>query len=351
MDVGLLSVATAVPEYVAPQRQVVEAARDVFRNDFEDFDRSPPCSSPRVSRSGGPSSRLNGIWASSTGRRAPLPMIAGALALFIDAAAKALDQAGLTGREVDAIVTVSSTGIATPSLEARAMAALGFRCDVIRVPVFGLGCAGGASGLALGAELAAASPGRAVLVVAVELCSLAVRRDLATKGNMVALALFGDGAAAVGAEEPGPEGAIRWSIRPSTPGRRRCTSWAGASIRTASASSSTSRSRRLPCDHMGPAIDGILAKSGPQAHGHFALSSVIPAGERCWNRSRMAMDFPPMALDHEREVLKRYGNMSAPTALFVLERVLAAKCRKNRLLIALGPGFTVSTVTLAAPAG
>ena len=120
----------------------------------------------------------------------------GALALFIEAAGKALDRASITADAVDTIVTVSSTGIATPSLEARAMRALGFRSDVRRVPVFGLGCAGGVAGLSIGADLAMARPGSVVLVVAVELCSLAVRRDQPTKANMVALALFGDGAAA-----------------------------------------------------------------------------------------------------------------------------------------------------------
>src|SRR6185369_18011703 len=90
---------------------------------------------------------------------------AGAVDLFARAAEAALAEAGLTGAEVDAIVTVSSTGIATPSLEARAMQRLGFRPDAARIPVFGLGCAGGATGLSLAARLAAAEPGATVLVV------------------------------------------------------------------------------------------------------------------------------------------------------------------------------------------
>ena len=98
-----------------------------------------------------------------------------ALDLFVEAAGKALAEAGIGAEEIDTIVTVSSTGIATPSLEARAMARMGFRGDVVRVPVFGLGCAGGVSGLALAAKLTGAAPRSTTLFVTVELCSLALR--------------------------------------------------------------------------------------------------------------------------------------------------------------------------------
>ena len=99
----------------------------------------------------------------------------GASALFVQTARAALDRAGITARDVDVIVTVSSTGIATPSLEARVAAQMGFRPSATRVPVFGLGCAGGVSGLSIGARLARAEPGEIVLVVVVELCTLAFR--------------------------------------------------------------------------------------------------------------------------------------------------------------------------------
>src|SRR5471030_1730210 len=121
----------------------------------------------------------------------------GAEAMFIDAATRALEMAGCAASEIDTIVTVSSTGIATPSLEARVAGRMGFRADVARVPVFGLGCAGGVSGLSIAARLAEARPGTNVLLVAVELCSLALRLDELTKANIVAVSLFGDGAAAI----------------------------------------------------------------------------------------------------------------------------------------------------------
>ena len=196
LDVALLSVATAAPAHVVTQREVVRGVREVFSGQFEDFARiaatfiSAGIEERHVVK---PADWYYGVhgWPERT-----TAYLEGALALFIEAAGKALDRASITADAVDTIVTVSSTGIATPSLEARAMRALGFRSDVRRVPVFGLGCAGGVAGLSIGADLAMARPGSVVLVVAVELCSLAVRRDQPTKANMVALALFGDGAAA-----------------------------------------------------------------------------------------------------------------------------------------------------------
>ena len=73
---------------------------------------------------------------------------------------------------------------------------MGFRADVERVPVFGLGCAGGVSGFSIASRLACSRPGSIVLLVAVEVCTLAFRLDELTKANIVATALFGDGAAA-----------------------------------------------------------------------------------------------------------------------------------------------------------
>src|SRR5579863_6051067 len=122
--------------------------------------------------------------------------LAGALDLIEAAAGKALDCAGVALGEVGALVTVSTTGIATPALDALLMERMGFARDVERLPIFGLGCAGGALGLGKAAALAATMPGKAVLFLVVELCTLQFRRDDLARSNIVATALFGDGAAA-----------------------------------------------------------------------------------------------------------------------------------------------------------
>src|ERR1700730_12870987 len=194
---ALVSLATSVPPPVLLQKDVLPAAWDGFGSRFPEFER------------------FSSIF-SNTGiikRHAVKPFdwyleprgwperteafLAGAEALFVDVAEKALASANLTGGDIDTVANVCSTGIATPSLEARVARRMGFRSGVARVPADGLGCAGGASGLSIASRLAQARPGSNVLLVTIELCSLAVRHDQLTKANIVALSLFGDGAAAV----------------------------------------------------------------------------------------------------------------------------------------------------------
>ena len=121
--------------------------------------------------------------------------IAGALDLLERTAIRLLDRAGIDKDAIDAVVTVSTTGIATPSLDALLIERMGLRRDVRRLPIFGLGCAGGVLGLARAAGQALAAPGETVLFLVVELCALSFRRDDWSKSNIVATALFGDGAA------------------------------------------------------------------------------------------------------------------------------------------------------------
>ena len=106
-----------------------------------------------------------------------------------------LAAAGLECRDVDMLVTVSSTGVALPALDARLMEELPFRRNVQRLPLFGLGCAGGVLGLARAAACASAQPGSRILYLVVELCTLTFCGSDRTTANVVATALFGDGAA------------------------------------------------------------------------------------------------------------------------------------------------------------
>ncbi|MBO0764544.1 MAG: type III polyketide synthase [Hyphomicrobiaceae bacterium] len=349
LDVTLLSIATAVPPHVMGQREAIKAVETVFADQFGDFDRIAA-----IFASAGIAERhitrpLDWYFGGHGWPERTAAYLDGALALFVEAAGKALDRAGIAADAVDSVVTVSSTGIATPSLEARALASLGFRRDVQRVPVFGLGCAGGVAGLALGADLAMARPGSVVLVVAVELCSLAVRRDQATKANMVALALFGDGAAAavltsgrVG--EGGRAARIMDSGHYTWPGTLDIMGWKVDPV-----GFGVIFDQSIPAfarEHLGASLDAILSAQG-LARSDIDRFVCHPGGRKVVEAFEGALGLRPGSLDYEREVLRRYGNMSAPTVLFVLERALESGLPERAMLIALGPGFTVSTATLA----
>ena len=340
----LLSLATASPPHRFDQDDVAAAARRLFANRYRDFDRLFPIFENSGVRRRQAVMPLDWYFEPRGWPERTAAYLEGATALFIDAARGALARAGLTGADVDSVVTVSSTGIATPSLEARSMAALGFRNDVTRVPVFGLGCAGGVTGLALAARLAKAQPGSVVLFVCVETCTLASRLDELNPANIVATALFGDGAAAC-VISTGGKGLCRienagehtwpdtldimgWRVDPQGFGvifDRSIPSFAAANL--------------------ADGMDSLLAKLGLN-RGKIDRYVCHPGGAKVIEALEMALNMTPGALDHERAVLADHGNMSAPTALFVLERVLQDSPPPRLLLSALGPGFTASCASL-----
>src|SRR5919197_2121513 len=108
-----------------------------------------------------------------------------------------LDQVQMSPQEIDQLTIVSTTGIAVPALDARLMNRIPFSRRLKRLPLFGLGCRGGAAGMARTADYLQGHPQEAVILLAIELCSLTIQRDDLSLANLVASGLFGDGAAAV----------------------------------------------------------------------------------------------------------------------------------------------------------
>ncbi|MYZ50219.1 type III polyketide synthase [Propylenella binzhouense] len=272
----------------------------------------------------------------------------GASDLFLRAAGAALAQSGIDPGAVDTVVTVSSTGIATPSLEARVHGTLGLRPDVRRVPVFGLGCAGGASGLSLATRLAAAEPGSTVLLVVVELCTLAFRSDAASKSNIVATALFGDGAAAAVVRAGDGAGGILQLERSGEHLWPDTLDVMGWDVDPVGFSAIFSKSiPDLVTERLRPAAEAFLAAGGRRLEEieHYVFH---PGGAKVVEALERTFGLAQGSLSCERDVLRRFGNMSAPTVLFVLERALAEMRGGPGLLVALGPGFTASFVGFSA---
>jgi alkylresorcinol/alkylpyrone synthase len=264
--------------------------------------------------------------------------------LIEQAARRCLDQAGLPACEVDGLVVASTTGVATPSLDALLMERMDFRRDILRLPIFGLGCCGGVIGLARTARLARAAPSEKLLFLVVEPCALTFRRNDRSKSNIVATALFGDGAAAalVGCKGDGPaivaSGEHTWRDTLDVMG------WGveADGLRVIF-------SRDIPSlirERFRPVLDDFLARRG------LALADVDqwlchPGGAKVLDALEDVLECRRGAFTHSRMVLRAYGNMSAVTVMFVLARALSdGGIGRRAVMSALGPGFTAGFLML-----
>ena len=359
IPVRLLSVATALPAHVVDQDEAADRAAAAFGGkvfrapDVVQLFANTGIRTRRLVRP------LEWYATPTSFEDRNAVYVEAAEALWIEAATKALSAAGVAPWDVGQVVTVSSTGIATPSLEARAGPAVGLAPTAKRTPVFGLGCAGGVGGLSLAARLAAAEPDKPVLFVTVELCSLSCRPDEMTKANVVATALFGDGAAAAvlqggsGAKVPGPQRSIEAASEYLWPHTLDIMGWridpAGLGVVL------DANLPRFVGERFHEAAEAFLGESG-LARDDIARFVCHPGGARVLPAIEASLGLGEGALDIERAVLADYGNMSAPTVLFVLERVLAqgkaGPSDTGRLVLAaLGPGFTASFLSLSPPEG
>ncbi|WP_344698693.1 type III polyketide synthase [Sphingomonas limnosediminicola] len=266
--------------------------------------------------------------------------------LFLEAARAAIEKAGLAPDEIDGVVTVSTTGIATPSLEARVGPKLGLRTDVRRVPVFGLGCAGGVNGLSLASRLAAADPGSRWLFVTVETCSISIRLDSKDPAAVVATALFGDGAAAAVVTSGEHSLAhITGSAEKLWPDTQRIMGWDVEDPGLA-----VVFDRAIPPfieSQLADAVDEMCRAIGT-SRDEIDRFCCHPGGVKVIDAIETALNLNQGELNFEREVLRDHGNMSAPTVLFVLDRLLTQGLPDKVMMAAFGPGFTCAGLMLEA---
>ncbi len=251
----------------------------------------------------------------------------------------------ITASDIDAIFYISSSGIATPSIEARIMNALPFRDDTKRIPIWGLGCAGGAAGLSRAYEYCLAYPKANVLVLAVELCSLTFQKDDYSKSNLVGASLFADGIACTlvtGAQShiktaqpmpriigtaskfmPNSEDVMGWDVKNN-----------GLHVIF---------SKSIPAiitEWLGPVVHDFLNKH-ELTQTDIAHFVAHPGGKKILTAYEETLDFDETKTKMSRDTLREHGNMSSPTILYVLKRYMENKpvAGDYGLMAALGPGF------------
>jgi alkylresorcinol/alkylpyrone synthase len=262
---------------------------------------------------------------------------------------RALVRAGVSPQDLDALFFVSITGVASPSIDARLINRMPLRTDLKRIPIFGLGCVGGAAGIARAADYVRAFPEQVAAVLSVELCSLTWQRNDLSMANLISCGLFGDGAGAVvvTGEPAGNQGPEILATRSTFyPGTEEVMGWdiseKGFQIVLSS---------EVPVmvhRHLRQDVDRLLEENGLKRDniGNWIMHT---GGPKVLEAMEEALELPDGALEASWESLRRVGNLSSASVLLVFEEVM-----KNRrpapgtysLLAALGPGFCSELVLL-----
>jgi alkylresorcinol/alkylpyrone synthase len=274
-----------------------------------------------------------------------------ALELGGEAVTKALARAGLAPRDVDLILFSTVTGLAAPSIDARLCNQLGFRPDVKRIPIFGLGCVAGAAALARAADFVRGAPKSVALVLTIELCSLTWQRGDVGIAHVISAGLFGDGATCavvVGRDHPArglrvvdtrsvfyrdTEDVMGWRIDQH-----------GFNIVLSPAVPTVAKER------LGPDCAAFLADHG-LAPADIAFWVCHPGGPKVLAAARDSLGLSDAAVELSWESLRNAGNLSSASVLLILERTLERRPPRpgdKGVLLAMGPGFCSELLLLEA---
>lgn len=339
----ITAVGTALPPYILNQKDVQVFARRLFSDTFRDIDRLMPLFTNGQVETRHFCVPLEWFGEIHTFAEKNELFQEWAVRLGTEAARNCLTRAGLTPGDIHHLFFVSTTGIATPSIDSRIMNELGMHSHTKRTPIWGLGCAGGAAGLSRAQEYVRAFPNERALLVAVECCGLTFQQQDRSKSNLVATSLFADGAAAVLIEgdQVSHSGGLVVLDTMSTlwPDTQDVMGWDlnenGLKVIF---------SRDIPTlvhTLLQPNAHAFLEKHGMTASAikHFIAH---PGGLKVIHAYADIFGQPLTHFRHALDVLRCCGNMSSVTVLFVLDKFLEQGIAPGEygLISALGPGFS-----------
>jgi alkylresorcinol/alkylpyrone synthase len=244
------------------------------------------------------------------------------LELLVRASRGCLEDAGCPPDQVDHVIFVSTTGLSTPSLDSHLINELGLPRNTTRLPVWGLGCAAGAAGIARAFDYCLAHPDARVLLAALETCSLNFAEEDLSKKNLVAMSLFPDSYRIMGWDVV--EKGFRLVLSPKLP--------------------------ELIRAELRPLVDAFLI-SRDLTRSDISHYLTHPGGARVLDSIREALGLSNGGLRLSEEVLRDFGNASSVSVLIVLERWMDDEGERTPgygLLSSFGPGFSAELLLLHA---
>lgn len=356
----IASVGLCIPPYKLTQEATVQFAREMFQNSFQEIERLLKVFENGQIRERYFSMPLEWFYNEHSFAEKNNIFIEKAVQFGVSAIKECLETPTCLGKqvpyeEIDAIFFISTSGLSTPSIEARIMNQLPFHKHCKRIPIWGLGCAGGASGLARAFEYCRAYPKEKVLVLSVELCSLTFQKNDHSKSNLVGTSLFADGVACVlvcGAEVPllrkngntflptifetqstlmaDSENVMGWNVRDE-----------GFFVIF---------SRDIPSivrTWVRGSVERFMLEQSLSLHDihHFVAH---PGGKKVLEAYVEALRLTPDKIKIPLEVLSNFGNMSSATIFYVLKKFLESQARQGDLglAVAVGPGFSTEFLLL-----
>jgi alkylresorcinol/alkylpyrone synthase len=271
-----------------------------------------------------------------------------ALTWSVKAIEDCISQANIDKKDITDILFVSTTGLATPSIDALIINQMRLNPHINRMPIFGLGCGGGVSGMAKANSLAKANPDAVVLLVAVELCSLTLLRSDYSKSNFIGSSLFSDGIAAciVKGDHHANDTGVKYHASSS---KLYYDSLEVMGWDFKDTGFKVLFSKDIPTfikEHVREDIDQFLATQGLDLND---IKNFIfhPGGKKVLDAYTDALGVEGDFLQKTREVMNNYGNMSSVTVLYVLEKFMNEGFEDGYgLMMAMGPGFSSEMVLL-----
>lgn len=343
-------VVTENAPFQVSQEETVEVVRDIFGMHFRDIERLLQVFENGMIKNRYLAAPLDWFTKERGLEEKNELYIDQAIQMGSRAVEKCIQETGIQKDEIDALFFISSSGMAAPTIDARIINELSLPLHVKRVPIWGLGCAGGAAGIGRAHDYLLAYPDAKVLVLCLELCSLTFQRDDFSKSNLIGTSLFADGAACVlmsgennknqgvrprtidtqSTLMPHSEGVMGWNVKDG-----------GLHVIF---------SRDIPSiieKWLQPNVQQFLNRLGKKEEDidHFVAH---PGGKKVLHAYEKAFGFPSEKTQPSQDILVSYGNMSSPTVLYVLKEIMndSPKIGEEGILTALGPGFSSEIVWL-----